>query len=425
MGINETLEYIHSVKWQGSKPGLERTQELLKALGNPEKKLKFVHVAGTNGKGSTSICIASVLKEAGYRTGLFISPYIMKFNERMQVNGEYITDEELVELTDEIRPFADVMVDSPTEFELVTALAMQYFLKKECDIVVLEVGMGGRMDSTNVIETPELAVITSIGYDHVAELGPTISDIAGEKAGIIKSNGDVLVYGGEDEVEAVFNTVANERGAKLRKVDFSRILSREFSLEGVNIDVKPYGNIMLPLAGAYQPYNATLATTALELLRDKGYKITDADIVKGMESVSWPGRFEILGRNPTFILDGSHNPQGMEATAESLRSHFADKKIIFVVGVMADKDIDAMMAHVAPLAKVFITVKPNHERAMESTALAERLKHFGVPTIDCDLVKSGIAEALNIAEESDVICALGSLYFSSEVREAYTSTEIN
>jgi len=421
MGINETLEYIHSVKWQGSKPGLERTQELLRLLGNPEKKLKFVHVAGTNGKGSTSVCIASVLKEAGYKTGLFISPYIIKFNERMQVNGEYISDNELVELTDEIRPFADAMVDSPTEFELVTALAMQYFLKNECDIVVLEVGMGGRMDSTNVIETPELAVITSIGYDHVAELGPTISDIAGEKAGIIKSDGDVLIYGGEDAVEAVFNKVASDRGARLQKVDFSRILSREFSLEGVNIDVKPYGKIMLPLAGAYQPYNATLAITALELLRNKGYKISDANIIKGMESVKWPGRFEILGRNPTFILDGSHNPQGMEATAESLRSHFADKKIIFVVGVMADKDIDAMMAHVAPFAKVFITVKPDHERAMESAALAEKLKCFGTPTIDSSTVKSGITEALKMADENDVVCALGSLYFSSEVREAYNS----
>jgi len=361
------------------------------------------------------------LKKAGYRTGLFISPYIMKFNERMQVNGEYITDDELVELTDEIRPFADVMIDSPTEFELVTALAMQFFLKRECDIVVLEVGMGGRMDSTNVIETPELAVITSIGYDHVAELGPTISDIAGEKAGIIKSGGDVVVYGGDATVVAVFNKVASDHGARLQKVDFSRILSRKFSLEGVQIDIRPYGEIMLPLAGAYQPYNATLAITALEKLRDKGYKISDSNIVKGLESVSWPGRFEILGRNPTFILDGSHNPQGMEATAESLRSHFADQKIIFVVGVMADKDIDAMMAHVAPLAKVFMTVKPNHERAMESSALAERLKCFDVPAIDCGLVKKGITEALKMAGENDVVCALGSLYFSSEVREAYNA----
>jgi len=419
MGIDKTLEYIHSVKWQGSKPGLERTQELLRALGNPEKKLKFVHVAGTNGKGSTSICIASVLKEAGYRTGLFISPYIIKFNERMQVNGEYISDDELVELTNEIRPHADAMTDSPTEFELVTALAMQFFLKKECNIVVLEVGMGGRLDSTNVIETPELAVITSIGFDHVKELGPTISDIAGEKAGIIKSGGDVVVYGGEDAVESVFEKVATERGATLDKVDFSRILSKEFSLDGVKLKVKPYNEFLLPLAGAYQPYNATVAITALEKLRDKGYKISDEDVVNGLEAVNWPGRFEILGRNPVFILDGSHNPQGMEATADSLRNHFADKKIIFVVGVMADKDVDAMMGHIAPLAKVFLTVKPNHERAMESGELANKLKCLGVPVVDCCVVKQGIAEALSMAGVNDVICAMGSLYFSSEVRDAY------
>ena len=283
MGINETLEYIHNVKWQGSKPGLERTQELLKALGNPEKQLEFVHVAGTNGKGSTSACIASVLKKAGYKTGLFISPFIMCFNERMQVDGEYITDNELESLTGKIRPFADAMKDSPTEFEIVTALAMMFFLEKECDIVVLEVGMGGRLDSTNVINTPELAIITAIGYDHVKELGPTICDIAREKAGIIKQNGDVVIYdNGQEPVEKVFESIAAERGARLRKVDFSRITKQEFTLDHIKLGFEPYEEILLPLVGAYQPKNTALAITALEILREKGYIISDSDIVDGI-----------------------------------------------------------------------------------------------------------------------------------------------
>ena len=421
MGIRETLEYIHNVKWQGSKPGLERTQELLKALGNPEKRLKFVHVAGTNGKGSTSACIASMLKEAGYKTGLFISPYIVCFNERMQVNGEYISDDELEVMTNGIRPYADAMEDSPTEFELITALAMLYFLKKECDIVVLEVGMGGRLDSTNVIDTPELAVITAIGYDHVKELGPTLCDIAREKAGIIKDDGDVVIYGGEPDVVNVFEQKANEQGARLFKTDFSRLTINGFFLEGIRLNFEPYGEMMLPLAGSYQPYNAALAVTAIEILRKKGYEISDNEIKRGLESVRWPGRFEILGREPVFILDGSHNPQGMEVTAESLKKHFKDRKIIFVIGVMADKDIDAMAVHIIPLAKAFLTVKPDNPRAMDSHELAKKLKRFGVPVTDCGTVGKGVSEALKMAGEGDVICALGSFFMSSEVRTTYSA----
>jgi len=419
MGITETLEYIHSVKWQGRKPGLERTQELLRALGDPQKQLKFVHVAGTNGKGSTSVCIATVLAKAGYTTGLYISPYVLRFNERMQVNGVQITDEELEQTIDEIRPFADAMEDTPTEFELITALALKYFLNKGCDIVVLEVGMGGRLDSTNVIDTPELAVITAIGYDHVKELGPTISDIAREKAGIIKDGGDVVIYGGEREVEDVFERVAHERGARLYRTDFTRITGQEFSLDGIKLGFKPYGEIMLPLIGSYQPKNAAVSITALEILRNKGYSISDDDIKDGIASVKWPGRFEILGRDPIFILDGSHNPQGMEVTAESVYRHFGDKKIIVILGVMADKDVDAMVSHIAPLTKAFIAVRPDYPRAMSAADLADKLKRFGVPVADFDNVGKGVSEALKMAGDDDVICALGSLYFSPEVRAAY------
>jgi len=421
MGIAETLEYIHNVKWQGVKPGLERTRELLKALGDPQDSLKFIHIAGTNGKGSTAACIASVLREAGYKTGLYTSPFIRCFNERMQVNGECISDEELICLTEEIRPVADAMSDPPTEFELITALAMKYFLYEDCDIVVLEVGMGGELDSTNVIDTPEVAVITSIGFDHVKELGPTISDIAGAKAGIIKKGGDVVIFGGEREVLEVFERVSAERGAVLHRADFSRIKEQVFSLEGVKLRIEPYSVISLPLTGSFQPNNAALAITALEVLRKKGYSISPQDIVAGLESVSWPGRFEVLGREPVFILDGAHNPQGAEAAAESLRRHFGDRKVVFVVGVMADKDVEAMISHIAPMAGAFIAVRPRNPRAMGELSLAESLSRFGAPITACDSVRGGVALAVSTAGKDGIVCALGSLYFSDDVRAAYNA----
>ena len=422
MSITETFEYIHSVKWQGSKPGLGRIKELLKALRNPEKQLKFIHVAGTNGKGSTSVCIATVLERTGYKTGLFISPYVLRFNERIQVNGKHITDDELEQAINEIRPFADAMEDAPTEFEMITALAMRYFLVNCCDIVVLEVGMGGRLDSTNVIPTPELAVITAIGYDHVKELGPTLTDIAREKAGIIKSDGDILIYGGERNVERVFEHAASECGARLRKADFTRINGQEFSFKYIKLNIEQYGEIKLPLVGSYQPKNATVAITAFEILREKGYDISDADIIAGLASVKWPGRFEVLGYKPIFILDGSHNPQGMEVTADSLRCYFNDRKMIFIVGVMADKDVDSMLTHIVPLAVTIIAVKPDHERAMCSRELAERVTQHGVQVFDCGTVGKGVSKAFGIAGEEGIICALGSLYFSAEIRAAYNET---
>ena len=427
MTINETLEYIHNIKWQGRKPGLERTRGLLAALDNPERDQKFVHIAGTNGKGSTAACIYAVLRKAGYKTGLYTSPHLASVNERMQADGTQITDEELIQITDEIRPFADAMMDTPTEFELITAIGMRYFQKKRCDIVVLETGMGGRLDSTNVIASPEAAVITAIGYDHVAELGPTLTDIGNEKAGIIKDGCDVVVYGGEPDAGAVFERVSRERGAVLHKTDFHRITEQVNSLDGTMFVFEPYGEIYMPLAGAYQPKNAAVAITTLEVLREKGYKIKDEDIIDGLAAVSWPGRFELLGRDPVFILDGAHNPQGFETTAESLRRLFGERKVIFVVGVMADKDVGAMMGHIAPLAQEFIAVQPDYYRAMDVVMLSETLVKYGKPVTACKTVKDGVAEALTRARavnnmtqaDHGIVCALGSLYFSAEIRAAY------
>lgn len=418
MSYEETLKYIHNVKWRGSKPGLSRTRELLAALGNPEKALKFVHIAGTNGKGSTAAMIASVLERAGYRTGLYTSPYILRFNERMQVKGTPISDADLEALTDEIRPFADAMKDPPTEFELITALAMKYFLYQNCEIVVLEVGMGGELDSTNVIDTPEAAVITAIGLDHTAELGSTLAEIAAAKAGIIKDGGDVVIYGGEKDVEDVFAETCRRRRAALHRTDFSRLSIRSLDLDAIRFDFIPYQNISLPLVGAYQPKNAALAITTLEVLRQKGWRISDQDIVGGLGAVSWPGRFEVLRSKPVFILDGAHNPHGMEATAESLKRYFGDKKLVFLIGVMADKDIYGMARHIVPLAEAFVTVMPNNPRAMKAERLAEILSEYGLPVTACPSIGEGVAEAIREAGEEGAVVALGSLYFSGDVRAA-------
>ncbi|MEL4106004.1 folylpolyglutamate synthase/dihydrofolate synthase family protein [Oscillospiraceae bacterium WX1] len=421
MSYESTLEYIHSVKWQGSKPGLDRTKTLLKALGNPEKTLKFIHIAGTNGKGSTAACLSSVLRKAGYKTGLYTSPYILRFNERMQVNGAHIADSELERLTDVIRPFADAMADPPTEFELITALAMLYFKEQQCDIVVLEVGMGGELDSTNVIDTPEVAVITAIGLDHVAELGATLEEIAKAKAGIIKEGGDVVVYGGDPAVEAVFEQTCREQNAHLIKADFTRLTVHDFGLDAVTFDMKPYTDLRLPLVGTYQPYNAALAITALECMRSKGYHITDDDIKTGLAAVSWPGRFEVLLKAPVFVLDGAHNPHGLTATAESLARHFGGRKIVFLMGVMADKDVDAMAELLVPLAQAFVTVMPHNPRAMKAERLRDILAPYGKPTTACATIPAGVSAAIRQAGVDGVVCALGSLYFSGDIREAVSA----
>ena len=420
MNINEALSFIHKTVWLGSKPGLSRTEHLLSLLGNPHKKLKFVHVAGTNGKGSTSACIASILREAGYKTGLYTSPYINVFNERMQIDGEMISDGELCELCEYIKPFSDSMTDDPpTEFELITALAMEYFYRNGCDIVVLEVGMGGELDSTNVIDSPEAAVICAIDLDHTSFLGNTVEEVASAKAGIIKEGTSVALYDCEMSVYDVFDSKCKEVGASLVTAGFDKIENVKTSLRFIEFDFGKYKNLKLGLVGSYQPKNASVAITAIELLREKGYKISDENIYNGLKNVSWAGRFEILGENPVFVLDGAHNPHGMKATVESLCEHFKDRKIVFVVGAMADKDVKGMMSMLLPLADSFIAVKPDNPRAMKAEDLAKLLSELGAKAQSCDTVAQGVKSALDRAGNDGIVACLGSLYFSGEIRKAY------
>ena len=419
MTYEEALSYIHSINWQWSKPGLSRTQELLKKLGNPEKGLKFIHIAGTNGKGSTAAMLSSILEEAGYTVGLYTSPYINRFNERMQVNHQCIGDEELAELTDFIRPYADSMADAPTEFELITAIAMEYFKRHCCHIVVLEVGLGGALDSTNVIDTPEVAVITAMGYDHTQVLGNTMTEIASAKAGIIKPHGDVVIYGQNSEAEAVFEQVAAQQHSALSRPDYDQLVPGDFSLEGQSFSYKAWKDLRIPLVGLYQLNNAAVVLTAVEVLRKKGWSISDEAVRKGLQNTRWPARFEVLHRNPVFIVDGGHNPHGIRATAESLQRIFPGEKFVFVTGVMADKDVEHILGLIVPLARRFYTVTPNNPRSMKADVLAQRIQAMGAEAVPCETIPQAVQAAMDFAGKDGVACALGSLYMSGDVRDCF------
>ena len=419
MTYNEALTYIHSICWKGSKLGLERTQELLQKLGNPQKKLKFIHIAGTNGKGSCAAMLSSILEEAGYHVGLYTSPFINRFNERMQIDHQNIPDDELAELTEYIRPFADGMADSPTEFELITALAMVYFARHKCDIVVLEVGMGGELDSTNIIDVPGAAVIMAMGLDHVKELGPTMADIARAKAGIIKAGGDVVIYGGNPEADPVFEEVCAQRGARLHRAAFSAIVPGPFGLDGQSFSYGTWKDLRIPLVGVYQMRNAAVVLETVQVLRGKGWQISDKAVADGLKNTRWPARFEVLRRDPVFIVDGGHNPHGIRATAEGLQRLFPGKKFTFVTGVMADKDVESILGLIVPLADQFFTVRPDNPRAMSAEELARRIQAMGAKATPCEGVADGVARAVEAEGKDGVACALGSLYMSGDVRACF------
>ena len=419
MTYDEAMAFIHNVNWIGSKPGLERTTELLEKLGNPHKKLKFIHVAGTNGKGSCCSMMASILQEAGYKVGLYTSPFIHRFNERMQVNGEMIADDVLAELTEYIKPYAEEMTDVPTEFEIITALAMEFFVRAECDIVVLEVGMGGLLDSTNVIDCPELAVIMSIGLDHTAFLGNTIAEIAETKAGIIKEGGDVVVYGRDPEAEAVFERICAERNCRLYKPDYDSLNPVLNQLDGQIFDYNGFRNLKLPLAGMYQLYNAAVVIQAMEVLDHKNnWYISDEAIREGLRKTYWTGRFEILSENPMVIVDGSHNPHGIAATAESIRNYFEGTKLVVIMGVMADKDVENILPTMMPLAEEFVTVTPDNPRSMKAAELAERLQAGGAKATAAETIEDGCRLALEIAGGRRPVISIGSLYMVGDVTRA-------
>ena len=423
MTIEQALQYIHSFSWKGSVPGLSRISALLELMGHPERTLRFVHVTGTNGKGSTCAMLASMLQCAGYRTGLYTSPYLIRFHERIQIDGEMISDRELCDLTEQIRPLADSLPDHPTEFELVTAIGFAFFARRRCDVVVCEVGMGGEFDATNVILPPEAAVICSIGLDHTEVLGDTPEKIAATKAGIVKPGCDCVLYGAAPSVEAVVAARCRAVGAALHRVAFDEVEPLSRSLDGQVFSWKHLRALRLPLLGAHQLRNAAVALTTAEVLRARGWALTDEAVRRGIETVRWPGRFEILRRDPLFIIDGGHNPQCIEALVQNIRDYLPGRPLTVLTGVLADKDYACMYRSVAPFARAFVTVTPDSPRAMDARALADFLRPLGKPVTACGSADEGVRAALARTGRDGAVLCFGSLYMIGSIEAALARTD--
>lgn len=441
----DPIAYINTPRWQASRLGLERIRELLERLGRPQDRLKFVHVAGTNGKGSICAYLASILSAAGYRTGMFTSPYIERFEERIRVDGAMISPDELRDVTLAVREHAEAMAektgDHPTEFELMTAVALEHFARFGCDIVVLEVGLGGRLDSTNVVDAPEACVIARIGLDHTALLGNTLAAIAGEKAGIIKEGSAVVSWPQEPEAMAVIEHAAAEHGCELRVPDFAQLEEGAIRWEDGaspfrSFSYREWTDLRTGILGSYQPQNATVALEVVSVLRGRGWHIPDEAVRAGVARTRWPGRFEIVegGSSPdgfAIVVDGGHNPQGARALADSLAEVFPGRKPVFVIGVLEDKDYPRMLEDVLPLGSAFVCVTPDNPRALPAHKLARAIRWTGQDLLGCSACvnpvvardfEDAIRRARELADPDGLICAFGSLYSVAALKEAVRAT---
>jgi len=472
MDWNEAISLLHGSDWKHAKIGLERMKALMSALGNPQKKLKFIHIAGTNGKGSTCSMVRFILTEAGFKTGLYISPHLFSFNERISVDGTDISDYDLRRISEKIRTTVTGLNEEPTDFEMITAMALCFFYEEGCDYVVLEVGMGGRLDATNIIDAPEAAAIMSIGLDHTEVLGDTEEQIALEKAGIIKAGAPLVVMNQKDSVLQVITdkfreingvnadvpalispheyseyslnnsdtqkkkagetkqitspcTVQNETTASKRVpltiTDPHALTVHSCSLKGGIFSYRDIKNLRLSLLGIYQINNAMAAIDIILSLKCRGINIDGETIKHGLLKARWPGRFELLSEDPVFILDGAHNPNGAAALAESIKAFLPDKKVIFVMGVMKDKDHLNMLKIITPFAESFIAELPYDGRGMDPEELKTEISSvFDGPTFTAPSIKDAVAMAVTRGKELKlpVIC-FGSLYQAGEVRKFF------
>ena len=394
--------------------GLERTVELLAAMGDPQKKLKFVHITGSNGKGSTCAMVASVLRAAGFKTGLFTSPHVCDFYERIQINGTGIPAGRLSEITEAVAKIADAMDDHPSQFELITAIAMEYFYREHCDLVVLEVGMGGALDSTNVIPAPLVAAFTNIALEHTEYLGNTLQEIAATKAGIIKPGCSVVCYDSAPEAVDTIRRICSEKNVPFTLAGDEAVHIRS----SIREQVFSYGDreYTLSLLGRHQLRNAVVALKIIGLLTDAGYAIGEEQIRAGLRDTFWPARFEVLREDPVFILDGGHNPQCAGALIRTLDEVLPGQKVWFLTGVLADKDYAQIADLIAPYALGAVCVTPDSPRALNASDYVKEFTARGVKAQAADSVKEGIACVMRYAGCEPVV-AFGSLYMAGEIRK--------
>ena len=424
MKYEEAMKYITEVGNFGSNYGLERTYKLLEHLGNPERDLKLIHIAGTNGKGSTTSMITEILMGEGYKVGMYTSPFIEEFEERIQINRNNIPKESLAILMDEIKVAVDKVIEAgynhPTEFEIITVLMLLYFKKENIDFGVIEVGLGGTLDSTNVIK-PIIQVITSISFDHTNLLGNTLEKIAREKAGIIKKGIPTVIYPQQEEVLKVIKNKCFEMDSELYIANNENLKFENI----VNLD-KPdqllkYNNeidILLPLLGEHQIINLSVAMQAIEVLNNKNIiDISIANIVKSIKNVSWKGRLEVLSNNPYVVIDGAHNIQGIKTLSRNIKKYFKYENLYLILGILADKDVEEMIKIITPMAKKVYSVTPNSIRGELAESLKDEVSKFNKNCKAFDKYEEAYLEALNDASEKDLILASGSLYMIGDMRK--------
>lgn len=422
MNYTEAVEFIENAAMYGIKLGLTNISKLLELLGNPQKDMNIIHVAGTNGKGSVCSYITNILMAAGYKTGMFTSPYLEKFTERMQVNLENIPDDKVVEYVEILKEKIAIMesegYNHPTFFELNTAMTLMHFNESGCDAVVLEVGLGGRYDSTNVICNPAVSVITTIGYDHMTILGDTLSEIAYQKAGIIKNKKPVAIYGElPKDALTVIKWVAAEKRAQYKISDYSQLKNISVTDTGYKFDYKKMTDIEIGMMGQHQIKNACLAIDAVSAITDNSIKVSLNAIRIGLRNTRWAGRVEIINDSPVIICDATHNPQGARVLREAIAERYKDKKIVYVMGVMKDKNYDEMAKIVLKDAFAVIAVKPNWHRALEVDILLDTVKKYCENAYAGDTIKTAMEKAVKLAGEDGIICSFGSLYYVADVKQ--------
>ena len=424
MNYQEALAYINDKDKYGSRLGLDSVGRLLYHLGEPHRDMRYIHVGGTNGKGSISAYIAKCLESAGYRTGLYTSPYLERFTERIQVNGEDIPEETLGRLTGEVKAAADKMVsegmEHPTTFEIVTALGFLYFKEAEVDYVVLEVGLGGRFDSTNIIEKSLASVIATIDYDHMDVLGTSLGEIAYQKAGIIKKDGFVVAYPQKDESREVMKRVSNEMGSDYLEIDPDDIQVIIENDKGSSFDLHYkgilYNGIKITMLGDYQVYNASTAAVCLLELRARGLvDFSDDQLYKGLFETKWKGRLEVLSIEPIFLIDGAHNLQGIENLVKAV-SLFKFDRLILGVGVLKDKDYTHMIEKLIPLADEVVVTEVSMPRKLKADLLAEEIRKYKDKVYVEPSIGKAVSKAIELADPGDMVLFGGSLYLIGEVR---------
>ncbi len=419
MNYSQAIEYLNILSERGSRPGLSRVSELLRLLGSPQNQLSIIHVAGTNGKGSVCKMLESILYSAGYKTGLYTSPCISVINECFRINCENITDAALYKTAEKIRCAEASMTDKPTEYEVQAAIAYEYFKTENCDAVIIETCMGGRLDATNAVKNVSLSVITNISFDHTQYLGGTIAEIAYEKAGIIKKGCPAVFGGDNNSAVKVMESTAAELSSELTLVNRHDLKNISYSPDGTYFDFGCRKNIFIPLLGTYQPRNAATALTAVDRLNALGFKISEDSVYTGLSRVTRKAGFEMLSKSPMIIYDGAHNPHGMEKAAESIREYFSTSKIILLMGVMADKDYRKMTETIAPLTRKVITVTPNTPRALNADKLARYFTSLGVSATPCSDIKLGVNRAIKESRITGLpLMILGTLYFYKDVTQS-------